>query len=270
MLALWCKSSYYQWKRSVHRRQFQRSSYRRLSRVWYTPERVSYALSNGGHLVNSLPLSFFSSYRVAWGGWIYIFGDFAQQSLPLSDSVTLKVQRVNHTGSEDVVVSIHQTFYEINLTYCGKLPYRSKSAIRFSSTAAWRNGHCINQGSQSRSSSSSASRTPLLNTRRTGQAPTLVAEKPLVNVIRENALILDMSLPSALVPRIKPITASRHAAEFYMLGNNKTGVLALGSFEDEMRPLMRTFLEGLRALKVLGATQLIIDVVSSLESHHTW
>jgi len=79
-----------------------------------------------------------------------------------------------------------------------------------------------------------------------------------------------MSLPSALVPRIKPITASRHAAEFYMLGNNKTGVLALGSFEDEMRPLMRTFLEGLRALKVLGATQLIIDVVSSLESHHTW
>jgi len=37
--------------------------------------------------------SFFSSYRITAAGWTYVLGNFAQQSLPLSDSVTLTLIR---------------------------------------------------------------------------------------------------------------------------------------------------------------------------------
>ncbi len=39
--------------------------------------------------------SYFSSYQRVTGGWNYRLGDFAQQSLPLDDDVTLTVLRVN-------------------------------------------------------------------------------------------------------------------------------------------------------------------------------
>ena len=47
---------------------------------------------------------FFSSYNRAASGWNYIMGNFAQMSLPLKDSVTLFVQRVNSTVPEFVTV----------------------------------------------------------------------------------------------------------------------------------------------------------------------
>jgi len=48
---------------------------------------------------------FFSSYSRGAAGWNYILGNFAQQSLPLSDSVNLKLQLVNQSSPVDVVVS---------------------------------------------------------------------------------------------------------------------------------------------------------------------
>ena len=47
---------------------------------------------------------FFSSYNRGETGWSYLMGSFAQQSLPLTDSVTLRIQRVNSTRVESVTV----------------------------------------------------------------------------------------------------------------------------------------------------------------------
>ena len=48
--------------------------------------------------------AFFSSYQRNASAWTYIFGQFAQQSLPLSDEVTLTVLKENATDTVDVTV----------------------------------------------------------------------------------------------------------------------------------------------------------------------
>ena len=40
---------------------------------------------------------YFSDYMLAATGWSYLFGNFAQMSRPLVDSVTLEIQRINST-----------------------------------------------------------------------------------------------------------------------------------------------------------------------------
>jgi len=76
----------------------------------------------------------------------------------------------------------------------------------------------------------------------------------------ENAL-----LPPPLQPS-SPILDSLENGKFYMLENNKTGVLGLGSFDanwsiGDSLSFMQHMLDGLQELKRKGATQLIVDVV---------
>ena len=49
--------------------------------------------------------SFFSSYIRAHDGWNYLLGQFASRSLPLNDSVTLKVLREGKTQPDTFTVS---------------------------------------------------------------------------------------------------------------------------------------------------------------------
>lgn len=52
----------------------------------------------------TLDSRFFSSYNRASGGWSYIMGNFAQQALPLSDSVILTIIRTGHILPETITV----------------------------------------------------------------------------------------------------------------------------------------------------------------------
>ncbi len=72
----------------------------------------------------------------------------------------------------------------------------------------------------------------------------------------------DVALPPPNLPQ-NPINGSTGVAQFYLLEDKITGVLALGSFEEpELDPFLATLLTGLQALKANGATRLIADVVS--------
>lgn len=74
----------------------------------------------------------------------------------------------------------------------------------------------------------------------------------------------NVALPPALTPPA-PVSPGAGVGQFYLQPDGKTGVLALGSFSGvEYELLMSGLLEGLLKLKSLGATQLIIDVVSSI------
>ena len=57
--------------------------------------------------------SFFASYNRADAGWMYSMGNFASMSLPLTDSATLTIQRVNSTRVE--TITVRDTFYMLNL-----------------------------------------------------------------------------------------------------------------------------------------------------------
>ena len=71
----------------------------------------------------------------------------------------------------------------------------------------------------------------------------------------------DIALPPGLTPP-NPLSGSAGVAQFFMLDDKKTGVLALGSFSDNsLDGLQEAMLTGLQNLKTSGATQLIVDVV---------
>ncbi|KAH9478024.1 Peptidase S41 family protein ustP [Psilocybe cubensis] len=197
--------------------------------------------------------SFFSSYQRSTTGWNYVMGNFAQQSLPLSDSVTLTIVRVNHTLPEVVV-----------------LPYRARigsATHNFTDTASWRANNCVaidgTNGVDAYASSSTTNsvNTPLIKFQQQPPVPAAVSRKRAVNVMLDTSPPSDVVLPPGLQPSLPAINGSRSVSQFYMLKDGKTGVMALGSFSDsDFNTFLLGMLQGLLSLKSLGATQLIVDV----------
>jgi len=92
-------------------------------------------------------------------------------------------------------------------------------------------------------------------------SPKAAMKQPL-NVILDTSPLSDVVLPPVLQPSLTPVNGSRTVAQFYMLKDGKTGVLALGSFSDSsFDAFALSLLTGLQSLKTLGATQLVVDVV---------
>ena len=90
-------------------------------------------------------------------------------------------------------------------------------------------------------------------------------KKHAINVILDTTPMLDVVLPPTLAPQA-PLSGSNGVAQFYLLDDKKTGVLALGSFSaSSFSGLQKAMLDGLVNLKSQGASQLIVDVVSLRE-----
>lgn len=95
-----------------------------------------------------------------------------------------------------------------------------------------------------------------------GRLPKM-APKHLVNALMDDSKLTDVVLPPALQPALAPVSGSLNVAQFYLSQDKKTGILALGSFSDtNYNDFLQALLDGLLELKSLGATQLIVDVVS--------
>lgn len=87
--------------------------------------------------------------------------------------------------------------------------------------------------------------------------------KERVNVMLNTIPLSDVALPPSLIPSVPVVSGGFGSGQFYMQPDNITGVFALGSFGgDTIDAMMSGMLEGLVNLKSLGATQLIVDVVS--------
>ncbi|KAF5371801.1 hypothetical protein D9758_003452 [Tetrapyrgos nigripes] len=192
--------------------------------------------------------AFFSSYQRSTTTWNYIMGNFAQQSLPLSDSVTLKVQRVGQYSTDTIT-----------------LPYRARigtTTVNFTDTASWRSGNCLVDESDFKKQDDPSSTTKAVAVKFMQQPPQPASRsKQLVNVMLDSTPLTDVVLPPELTPPDQSLNGSFLAGEFFMLDDGKTGVLALGSFSgDDFDTMESGLLKGLLGLKSLGATQLIVDV----------
>lgn len=98
------------------------------------------------------------------------------------------------------------------------------------------------------------------------QQPTLAPqdyrERHPVNVLLDSGPFSDISLPETLSPDIEALNSSYSVAEFFILDDGITGVLALGSFSAKnYTHFGRALLAGLKGLREKGAEQLIVDVV---------
>ncbi|KAK0452279.1 hypothetical protein EV421DRAFT_890075 [Armillaria borealis] len=193
---------------------------------------------------------FFSSYQRSTTGWSYVLGNFAQQSLPLSDSVKLSVQLVN--GKRANVV----------------LPYLSRigsSTINFSSADTYRSSNCravfgTNGVNYYEGSVSSTLADPLVKAQ---QAPGKVVERSrALNVMLDSTPATDIDLPTPLQPA-NPVDGFG-VGQFYLLDDGVTGVLALGSFSgNSYDVMMQGLLDGLLELRSKGAQRLVVDVMNN-------
>lgn len=85
-----------------------------------------------------------------------------------------------------------------------------------------------------------------------------------MNVILDTLPLTDIDLPEHLQPVLPALDHSYSVAQFYMLNDNRTGVLALGSFSAaNFSAFGNSLLAGLQGLKAMGAKNLIVDVVST-------
>ncbi|KAF9009968.1 hypothetical protein BDQ17DRAFT_1234948 [Cyathus striatus] len=198
--------------------------------------------------------AFFSSYQRATSSWNYILGNFAQQSLPLNDSVLLTVQRVNHTIPDTFVIPYRSRFGSASVAFTDTASYRANNCVAVDGT----NGVDLAESSSAQVVPSS---NPLAKFQQQAPVPVQVQRKEPINVMLDTSPLSDVTLPPGLQPSLTPANGSRNAAQFYLLKDGKTGVLALGSFSDSsLDDFQNSLLQGLLSLKSAGAAQLIVDV----------
>ncbi len=158
-----------------------------------------------------------------------------------------------------------------------KLPYRSRigtTAVAWTDSASFRQNNCVavtgTNGVDLNAASTSSSLTKRLGSvgpvsvfRQMAPISPADAQKHALNVMLDTTPPQDIALPPGLAP-VNPVNGSAGVSEFHLLDDGKTGVLALGSFsENSFDQFEQTLLTGLTNLKNMGATQLIVDVVST-------
>ncbi|KAI8972883.1 hypothetical protein BD414DRAFT_448245 [Trametes punicea] len=197
--------------------------------------------------------SFFSSYNADTTGWTYIMGNFAQQSLPLVDSATLTIQRVNSSEIETITLPYRSRIGSTAVPWTDSKSFHEKNCVAIEGT----NGIDLYGNPELRRS---LPVNPANKFRQARIPESAGTHNQLLNVMLDTTPLQDIVLPPGLTPT-NPLPASSGVAQFFMLKDGKTGVLALGSFDaDSQDSLNSVLLTGLQALKTEGATQLIVDV----------
>ncbi|KAG6885736.1 hypothetical protein C0993_010563 [Termitomyces sp. T159_Od127] len=151
------------------------------------------------------------------------------------------------------------------------LPYRSRiGAINaFTNTSTYLANNCAavtgtNGIDYYASPAANSVERPVAKFQQQPAIPAAVVRKHHLNVILDDIPMSDIVLPPTLVPSLPAVNGSRSVAQFYLLDDEKTGVLALGSFSDsDYLAFLNGLLEGLFSLKSKNATQLIVDVTNN-------
>ncbi|KDQ08600.1 hypothetical protein BOTBODRAFT_37753 [Botryobasidium botryosum FD-172 SS1] len=192
---------------------------------------------------------FFSSYQA--GTWTYRMGDFASQSLPIKDSVTLIVQPTGQLLPEVITVPYRSRFGSSSIPFTDSKSLWANNCVARSDT----NGASYYAPPSIQEADDEPPRprfqepvTPIVNGRRVP-----------VSAIVEDGPTTDIDLPTRLQPSL-PLVNGTGAMKFYLLDDNVTGVLALGSFSGDYSGLFSGLPAGLAALKAKGATRLLVDV----------
>ncbi|PIL23221.1 hypothetical protein GSI_14530 [Ganoderma sinense ZZ0214-1] len=188
---------------------------------------------------------FFASYSI---GWAYNCGQF-KQSLPLSNSVNLTIQRVSSSKVETVTIPYYSRFV-------------GSKVVRFNNTIFFRAKNCVASAVMNgiyyyAPSSSSPRCRPSASTPGGRQEP--------MNVMLDTAPLSrsDVTLPPDLQPT-SPLDESSGDAQFFILDDGKTGVLTLGSFSwDSVYNGQNILTSGFQSLQAATVTQPVIVNISN-------
>lgn len=203
-------------------------------------------------------------------------GNFALHAHPLVDFVELTVQRMDSSSNDTFTVStIRSSQVPIAINYQLQLPYRSRFgtvAKTFEDSSSYRERNCM--ATQKTNGVDMYDTSPKAYDRYPApiahfqQQPSVGPEdsrKHPMNVMLDTLPLTDIDLPEHLQPKLPALEQSYSVAQFFMLNDNRTGVLALGSFSAKsFSAFGHSLLNGLQELRARGAKNLIVDVVSML------
>lgn len=206
-------------------------------------------------------------------------GNFAQQVHPLTDAVKLAIRRINSTSIDTITVSSFVLLRSISYqcSAVAQLPYRSRfgsASKNFTDSASYRINNCL------ATNRTNGVDVYAVSAQQESEEPLPIAyfqQQPLIsrkearrhamNVLVDALPLSDIDLPEIMQPG-PALNESYSVAQFYLLPDNSTGVLALGSFSTaNFSAFQHSLLDGLVELKSLGATQLLVDVVSFQTKH---
>ncbi|KAG5639624.1 hypothetical protein H0H81_010826 [Sphagnurus paluster] len=183
-------------------------------------------------------------------------GNFAQQTHPLVDSVTLTIQRQSSNIIDTLELPYRSRFGSASKNFTDLVSYRENNC-RATNTTNGRNLYgnaSFTDESESPDAIAYFQQQPSLDRRE--------AKRHAMNVILDGAPLSDIELPIELNPTASPLNESYSVAQFYLLDDDVTGVLALGSFSAKnFTAFGLSLLNGLQELRNKGATRLVVDVI---------
>ncbi|KAG5644995.1 hypothetical protein DXG03_007272 [Asterophora parasitica] len=185
-------------------------------------------------------------------------GNFAQQIHPLVDSVTLTIQRIDSTTVDTIVLPYRSRFGSNSKNFTDLVSYRENNC-RATNITNGRNLYgdfSTNDYIESPDPISYFQQQPPVSPRD--------AKRHAMNVILDGMPFLDIELPTELHPALRPLNESYSVAQFYLLDDKVTGVLALGSFSAKnFTAFGLSLVNGIQELKARGATKLVVDVTNN-------
>ncbi|KAG6872814.1 hypothetical protein C0995_006413 [Termitomyces sp. Mi166 len=200
--------------------------------------------------------SFFASYHRGPKGWEYVMGNFAQQVHPLVDSVSLAIQRINSSTVDHFVLPYRSRFGSASKNFTDLSSYWEHNCRATKHTNGYNLYSADFSALEEADSISYFQQQAPVNPREARQHAT--------NVILDGMPMSDIELPKELQPTMPSLNESYSVAQFYLLDDNITGVLALGSFSAEnFTTFGQSLLNGLQELKAIGATRLVVDVTNN-------
>ena len=116
-----------------------------------------------------------------------------------------------------------------------KIPYRSRfgsGSVAFTDSASFRANNCLavpGTNGVDLNANAAVTNAPLMRFQQQPPVHPNIARKQALNVMLDTTPISDIALPPGLQPT-SPVNGSSGVAQFYMLDDKITGVLALGSF----------------------------------------
>ncbi|KAF9481525.1 hypothetical protein BDN70DRAFT_876169 [Pholiota conissans] len=204
--------------------------------------------------------SFFASYHVGPDGWQYSMGNFALQAHPLTDFVELTIQRVNNTSTDTFTIPYRSRLGSASKNFTDAASYRERNCVAKAKTNGVDLYDRFNIGAQAYHESPPS----IAFFQQQPSVSPEDARKHPMNVIIDASPLTDINLPEHLQPALPALEQSYSVAQFYVLKDNRTGVLALGSFSAKSFDTFgESLLAGLQELKAAGAKNLIVDVTNN-------
>ncbi|KAI8989136.1 hypothetical protein BD414DRAFT_415407 [Trametes punicea] len=187
--------------------------------------------------------SAFSSYRIAGTNFSQRFGDISGPPFPTQTDLTMKLIPVNSTKAETVSVPFVAN-------YLGKPFTDSKNFWTLNCAAnSDTNGIDRKKSQYSRLDKSSIDMEKML------------AKAFIFDVSTQNAV----GLPSRFEPTLPPVNGSEGVIKSFILPDNKTGVMFVGSFRpDDFFQFQRDVHAAVAQFQREGVSQLLIDVTNNL------